>query len=95
MAKSILQDDCECFVCGTTRLLERHHVFGAANRKRSERDGMTVYLCKYHHNMPPEGVHFNKKNRELLQAYAQKAWMDYYGKTKEDFLAAYGRNYVP
>ena len=38
----------ECFLCGRNGRgdrLERHHIFGAANRKLSEKYGLTVWLC--------------------------------------------------
>lgn len=92
--KSILQNEKECFVCKTTIWLELHHVFGGANRKRSEKDGLTVYLCHYHHNEPPQGVHHNRKNMDSLRAYAEKKWLEHYGKTVEEFIKAYGRNYL-
>ena len=37
MSKSILQDDKVCYICGTTASLEEHHIFGASNRKKSEK----------------------------------------------------------
>lgn len=92
--KSILQSDKECFICKTTQWLELHHVFGGANRKRSEKDGLTVYLCHYHHNEPPQGVHHNRKNMDRLRAYAEKKWLEHYGKTVEEFIKVYGRNYL-
>lgn len=37
--KSILQSDKECFMCGTTYNLERHHViFGTAYEDKHSRD---------------------------------------------------------
>lgn len=43
--KSILQSEKECFMCGTTRNLERHHViFEAAGRKISDKLGLTTDL---------------------------------------------------
>lgn len=94
MAKSIMQEEKECYICHTTQNLEKHHVFGAAYRKKSERDGLTVYLCHNHHNEPPEGVHHNRKNMDALRAHAEKLWLDWYGKTIDEFIQEYGRNYL-
>lgn len=91
---SILQQEKECLVCGTTSMLERHHVFGGAYRKKSERDGLTVYLCHYHHNEPPEGVHHNRQNMDKLRQWAEKLWLIHYDKTIDDFIKEYGRNYL-
>ena len=38
----------ECFLCGRNGAddpLDKHHIFGGAYRKKSERYGLTVYLC--------------------------------------------------
>ena len=94
MSKSIMQDEKECFICGTTHWLEKHHIFGGAYRKKSERDGLTVYLCHYHHNEPPDGVHHNRRGMDYLRAKGQEAYMKRYGATVEDFIREYGRNYL-
>ena len=51
MAKSILQNDKECYLCRrfynlrTTRGLEEHHIlFGRGRRELSERYGLKVWL---------------------------------------------------
>ena len=60
MAKSIMQTEKRCYVCGTTYNLHDHHIFyGTANRKQSEKHGFKVFLCGRHHNLSNEGVHFN------------------------------------
>lgn len=57
MSKSIMQTKKECYVCGTTFNLHSHHVlFGTANRKLAEQDGLKVYLCWEHHE-GTNGVH--------------------------------------
>lgn len=84
----------ECFLCRRRGPTEYHHVFGASNRKRSDKDGMTVYLCHWCHNEPPNGVHQNRAIRRQLQAMAQERWMEHYNKTEEDFRSAYGRSYI-
>ena len=86
MAKSILQDEKECFICHTTQNLERHHIFGGAYRSKSERDGLTVYLCHRHHNEPPCGVHHDRERMDWLRAIGQRRYMEHYSKTKEDFI---------
>ena len=34
-----------CWLCGRWGHLEEHHIFGGANRKKSTRYGLTVFLC--------------------------------------------------
>ena len=68
------------------RHLERHHIFGGANRSLSERYGLVVDLCHHCHNEPPDGVHFNPDRMQLLHET---------GDTVEGFIAKFGTNYLP
>lgn len=97
MSKSIIQDkkSGRCYLCGAQgALLEEHHVFGGGCRRLSEHYGLKVYLCHPCHNEPPKGVHFNREEREKLQARVQKIAMRHFGWTTEDFIKIFGRNYV-
>lgn len=96
---SKLQDNKVCWVCGCRDNLHYHHVFfGTANRKCSDEDGMTVWLCGPHHNMSSAGVHFNKLLDNKLKQYAERVWLATYAKDSnepiEDFIKRYGRNYL-
>ena len=93
MAKSILQTQKECYFCGSQNWLEEHHVYGAANRKISEKYGLKVWLCHTHHNEPPNGVHFNSGTCRWLKATAQKKAMEYYGWDVDTFRGIFGKNY--
>jgi hypothetical protein len=93
MAKSILQTQKECYFCGSQNWLEEHHVYGAANRKISEKYGLKVWLCHTHHNEPPNGVHFNPSTCRWLKATAQKKAMEYYGWDVDTFRGIFGKNY--
>ena len=92
MAKSILQNEKICYVCGRTNNLHKHHIFGGANRKTSERNGFTVYLCACHHNLSNEGVHFNRALDLEIKKQCQKE----YEKThkREEFMKLIGKNYL-
>lgn len=90
--KSILQNEKECYICKTRIWLERHHIFGGSNRKWSEKYGLTVYLCHNHHNEPPEGVHFSKRNGTALKQIGQTAFEACYPEL--DFVKIFGRNYL-
>lgn len=93
--KSIMQTEKECYICSTTTWLEEHHVFeGTANRKLSEKYGLKIYLCHKHHNEPPDGIHFDKWLRDRIKVEAQRKFMEYYNKTKEDFIVIFGKNYL-
>ena len=96
MTKSIIKGNQKgvCFICKRTAPTENHHIFGAGNRKKADRDGLTVYLCHNCHNEAPNGVHFNKDRNIRLKQIGQQTWMRVYGKTTDDFIKEYGRNYL-
>lgn len=90
MSKSILQQgDPRCYFCGSRLDLEEHHVLGGiANRRLSEKYGLKVWLCAYHHR-GIEGVHSNYDANKRLKRLAQIAfearhshseWMDIFKK---------------
>lgn len=93
MAKSIISDYKECYFCQTTYNLHKHHIFGGANRKKSEHYGLWVYLCEGHHNMDlKEGVHYNKKRDKELKQLAQSIFESKY--SHEEFMEEFGKNYL-
>lgn len=95
MAKSIMQDTKECYLCRrwyncrTLHTLELHHIFpGWANRSISDRLGLTVWLCHRHHNEPPLGVHFNLTTRYALEADARRIYDAQHGEGALDAVMA-------
>ena len=91
---SILQSNKECYVCKTTYNLHLHHIcFGTANRKVSDKNGFTVYLCQYHHE-GTYGVH-GKNGKELnmkLKQECEKKFEENH--TKEEFISLIGRSFI-
>ena len=94
MARSIISEEKRCYICGSVRWIEIHHVFGGCDRKTSDKYGLTVPLCHYCHNEPPNGVHFNKDIRRVLQAKVQKKAMKHYGWDLEAWRSLFGKNYL-
>lgn len=91
--QSILQKEKRCFCCGTAAGLHCHHVFyGTSNRKHSERYGLTVFLCGFHHNLSNNGVHFNKPLDTKIKQYAQAKFEESH--TREDFIRIFGRSWL-
>lgn len=82
----------KCFVCGTTKNLHRHHVYGGSNRKISDKEGFVVDLCFEHHNGSDKGVHFNPK----LDLHIKQVFQKEYEKnhTRDEFIKLIGRNYL-
>lgn len=69
-------------------------IFGGANRKLSDKYGLTVTLCHDCHNEPPDGIHHNKRNMFLLHVYGQMKAMKEQGWTRDQFREIFGRNYL-
>lgn len=99
MAKSIIQEDrTHCFICGMNANLEpldEHHCFGGANRKKSEKYGLKVYI---HHSkchiFGENSVHQNAEVDRALKTVVQKIAMRHYGWTIEEFRSIFGKNYI-
>ena len=91
--KSILQESKQCWVCGKTFDLAEHHVFeGTARRKQSEKYGMKIWLCHYHHNMSNEGIHFNKELDLAVKRNAQKVFERDH--SREEFREIFLKSYL-
>lgn len=92
--KSIVQnpEDNRCFVCGSTRNLEWHHIMhGTANRRLSTTYGLTCWLCHTHHT-GRLGVHTDIILNERLQKEAQKAFEAIYG--HKVWMQTFKKNYL-
>ena len=79
-----------CWLCGrngTAEPLDKHHIFGGAYRKKSEKYGLTVYLCHGScHIFGEKAVHSCRETMDELHRYGQKMAMERMGWTKEDFM---------
>lgn len=85
--KSIIQDEKECYICGTNLNLHNHHIFpGNGYRKNSDKEGLTVYLCQYHH----EYVHHDFNAMLELQKIAQREFEK--NKTREEFIRLFTKS---
>ena len=98
MDSIIQKDKTRCFLCGLigyVEPLDKHHIWGGALRKKSERYGLTVYL---HHNrchiFGENSVHKNAKLDRKLKEHAQKKAMEHYGWSIEDFRKEFYKNYL-
>ena len=74
--------------------IHKHHIFGGANRTRSEKEGCWVYLCAPHHNMSDKGVHFDRKFDLELKRECESKWLEVNNKTIDDFINDFGKNYL-
>lgn len=74
---SIIQTEKVCYVCRSP-YVECHHIFkGTANRKLSDKYGLTVWLCPEHHR-GNTGVHFNRRLDDELKEIAEARFKEKY-----------------
>lgn len=93
MSKSIMQTEKECFITHSTTGLHKHHIFGGANKNKSEKWGCWVYLRHEWHNTSNLGVHSGNTALALeLKQLCQLEFEKLYG--HEKFMEEFGRNYL-
>lgn len=91
MSKSILQPDGErvCFLTGTTKDLERHHIFHGCRRKAAEKWGCWVWLNHDIHMV----LHDSDKEMDReLQRICQMKFEYLHG--HEKFMEVFGKSYL-
>lgn len=88
-----------CIICG--KPAERHHVFGAANRRLSTEDGLIIPLCPEHHRTGRNAVHMDGDTAALVHIIGELAWIENNKLPFEDremaierFRNRYGKNYI-
>ena len=91
------KDDTRCFICmlegrGIQRAVHWHHIFGAANRKWSEKYGLKVRLCLYHHTGSNKAVHMNEEANYCLKKIGQYMFELVYPHL--DFFSIFRSNYL-
>lgn len=93
---SILTNDMErCIICGRTNV-NKHEIFFGNKRQLSKAYGLVIPLCQeFHHNQFENlGIHFDKELDNKWRIKGQKAFMEHYKKTKEEFREIFGVNYI-
>lgn len=87
-----------CFLCGRNGAadpLDRHHIFGAAYRSKSEKYGLVVDLCHHRcHIFGENAVHRNAETMQLLREYGQRKAMAEQGWSIDQFRKEFGKNYL-
>lgn len=88
----------KCFICGRNGCgdkLDKHHIFGGANRKKSEKYGLTVWLCHDRcHVFGKYSVHQNADVMRYVHEYGQRKAMEENGWSVKDFIREFGKNYM-
>lgn len=94
---SILQTEKECYICRAlgrenTSMLDKHHIYGAANRDASEENGLWVWLCVDHHTAAPNAVHRKEAVNRELKRVGQKRFERSH--CRGEFMAIFHRSYL-
>lgn len=92
MARSILQTEKECWVCGAVTGLEEHHILaGTANRRISEKYGLKVWLCHDHHT-GNGGAQYDRELSYRLKMAAQEKFEEIH--SHELWMELIKKNYL-
>jgi len=88
-----------CWLCGrngTADPLDKHHIFGGAYRAKSQKLGLTVYLCHHDcHIFGADAAHRNPETMRRLHEYGQRLAMERFGWDEDDFRREFGKSYLP
>lgn len=91
---SVLTDDLEhCYIC-KSNVVAIHHVYGGANRKKSEKYGFLLPLHPRWHTESNDAIH--RGNRELdlrLKRLAQTYYEENIG-SRVDFIIEFGKSWL-
>ena len=96
---SIIQNEKECYLCRAvykvgTPTNEVHHCLHGSMRELADEDGLTVHLCRYHHDRLHTKGEFDKSLQILAQnAYIGKLMSEGMeeGEARQRFRERYGR----
>lgn len=74
--------------------LDRHEPWGGANRQKSKRLGLWVPLCHLGCHEGPGGVHADPSLNRRFRAQAQRAAMETFGWSKDEFIFIFGKSEI-
>lgn len=89
MAKSIMQDDKECYITGSREWLDKHHCFHGIRRKAAEQYGCWVWL---RHDLHMELHDRNKELDRMIERACQERFEEVY--SHEEFMEIFGKSYL-
>lgn len=75
---------------------ERHEIFEGrtGNRKKSIEDGVVIFTTPSLHRTSNGSIHKSPKEWLWLKKLGEETWLNYYGKSIDDFRKRYGKNYL-
>lgn len=81
-------DKMECYLCGQTGTLHRHHCLHGSRRKAADKYDLTVYLCPECHTR----LHDHGEKDMYLKQLAQAHFEDRFGHKR--YMEVFGKNYL-
>ena len=85
---SMINNQLECYLCGRTGTLHKHHCLHGSRRKKADKYGLIVYLCpECHMKLHDHGI-----GDRYLQQIAQAHFESKYG--HERYMDEFGKNYL-
>lgn len=93
----ITEYDDWCLICGKSRTDIHHLIFGNAKRRLADKDGLTIPLCREHH----EQMHNDKGMQAMSKIcgqllYERNKCAEGYGvdAARDSFRIRYGKSYM-
>lgn len=80
----------ECHLCGRNNATEMHHMLHGPYRKKADKLGLVVPLCRdCHYRLHNTDKRLDRQlQREAEQTLLNRGW------TREKFIAEFGKNYL-
>jgi len=79
-----------CRICGCYGEMDVHHMLHGSYKKLADEDDLTCLLCRDCHR----ALHDKGSHDLELQKEAELIWLKREGKTIDDFISRYGKNWL-
>jgi hypothetical protein len=92
---SVFTDDLDtCLITGDCKesgaAIEIHHIFNAANKKKSEKYGFIMPVRADWHTLASYSLHQDMSLNVYWKRKCQEYWLEHYG-TREEFINVFGK----
>lgn len=91
---SVFTDDMDHCIFTGSPYVERHHIYGAFNRKNSEVFGFIVPL---RYDLHPNGANADRRYAKQMDDHLKKMGQEYFEKqygSRQDFIDLFGQSYL-
>lgn len=92
--KSVFTEDMDVCIFTGSPYVERHHIYGAFNRKKSEEYGFVVPL---RYDLHPNGARADRRYAKQIDDHLKRMGQEYFEKhcgSREEFMEIFGRSYL-